>query len=492
MALKRSIREAETVTELPEYLFKTTPYRHQELCLERSRRLDAFALLMEPGTGKTKLDIDDTCDLYDRGEIDMHLIFAPNGVHRQWLEEEYPKHAPIAYHGAFWRSGTSNKDVAAVLADPRPRLKVVAVNIEAMSHKSIVKQVFEMVKGRKVKISVDESQTIKTPGASRTKSMLKLRDMSLYRRLLTGTEISTGYENLYSQFAFLDPGIIGCHTYTEFKHEYCITRIMGDYPVIVGYRNIERLRERMAPYVFMAEKLDCLDLPPFSDVLHYVDMTPAQSRVYIDLRDEYLAELESGQIVEASITMVRAQTLSQITGGHAQYGKGRWEPIDATPRFDLTRELIEEARGKVIVWAEWQPDIIQLSATMEKAGIKHVTYFGGNSNDQNSANLHKFRNDPEMKVWIATPASGGTGLTINEADTVVFFNLGTFAINKQARARNHRPGQTKPVTYHTIMARNTVDIKRKKAIDAGRDLAADFRDPEVFKRWLLAPDTEEL
>lgn len=488
MALKpKPLVEAPPPTPLPDYLYATKPFRNQELAFNASRDVDVFGLLMAPGTGKTKVEIDTACDLFDRGKIDLHVILAPNHVHEQWVETEYPLHATVPVSAAYWRSGTVNRAVREVLADKRTnRLKVVSINLEGMSHPSVQKAVAEMITGHKVKLSVDESHKFKTPGAGRTKALLKLRDRVAYRRILTGTELTKGYEDLYAQFAFLDPGIIGCRSFTEFKHTYCITRVMGDYPVIVGYRDIDKLKARIAPYVFMAEKEDCLDLPPYFDVPHYVDLTPGQRRVYNDIRDEYLAELDSGTVVDAALAITRLQKFSQIAAGHIQVGGGKYELLDATPRLELAGELVEDARNKVLVWAEWQPDIEQVSRELTRRGIKHVTYYGGNSSGQNTENLRRFRDDPTIKAWVATPKSGGTGLTINEADTVVHYTIGSnYEDYKQARARNHRPGQTKPVTYHRIIARHTQDVKLDRAMINKEDLVEKFRDPAVFKQWLL-------
>ena len=78
----------------PQYLFKTTPFKHQLEEWERSREETARAIFWEQGTGKSKLIIDTACWLWSRGLIDAVLVVAPNGVHRNWVENEIPDHVP--------------------------------------------------------------------------------------------------------------------------------------------------------------------------------------------------------------------------------------------------------------------------------------------------------------------------------------------------------------------------------------------------------------
>jgi hypothetical protein len=274
---------------------KTTPFRHQKLAFEKAsndvppapgmpRPCDAFAYFMEPGTGKTKSLIDDAARAYLAGEIELLLVLAPNGVHRNWLGE-LELHCGVPYQAAFYRSGTVNKQARAVL-DSTGVLKVLTVNSESLSHKSGLAFCLAALAGRRAMVVLDESHRFKTPGAARTRNSWKLSRMAVQRRLATGTEITKGYEDLYAQFRFLDPAIIGAKTFADFKAMYCV--MVGDYNQIVDYRNVDHLLGRVGPYVFSAAKADCLDLPAQVFLQREVELSPEQARYYKELRDRFV------------------------------------------------------------------------------------------------------------------------------------------------------------------------------------------------------------
>jgi hypothetical protein len=482
MALKPKTRTAVT---LPEYHPKTKPFDHQTRAFNRSRNMPLFALLWEVGCAKSKVILDTAADNYERGTVDTLLVLAPNRVHRAWVTEQLPEHMPerIPHVGAYWRSGYANKEFNQAVQETG-KLRVISINLEVMSNKKLAEMVYEIAESGKTMVALDESHNFKTPAAKRTHAVWKLRKYSVMRRILTGTEIGLGYEDLYAQYSFLDPSIIGVHTYTEFKNTYCITDRFNQ---VLGYKNVEELQERIAPYTDFADKATSLDLPPELDLPPYdVPLSDEQWRVYNELRELFLAELRSGAIIEAPLAINRILKFRQIAAGHVALGQGKWEPLDAGPRIDIVLDILRQARGQTIVWCQFQPDIIQVSAGLAAAGVSHVTYYGGNTGVVNDRNLDKFKADPTIKVFLATVATGGEGLTINQADTVIRYNLGdSFLKHTQATGRNYRPGQTKSVTRHTLIARRTIEVKLAWAIKHRKELRELFRNPEVYRKWLM-------
>lgn len=453
--------------------------------------MEYFALLWEVGCAKSKVIMDTAADNFERGKIDTLIVLAPNQVHYQWADTA--SDAPLAllpqripHVAGAWKSGTANTAFTRVAEASNDRLKILAINLEVMSMPKLAEMVYELSERNNTLLVLDECHNFKTISSKRTKAVLKFQELGLtkMRRILTGTEIGIGLEDLYPQYKFLHPSIIGMHTMTEFKSEYCV---MVGYD-IRGYKHVEDLQRRIAPYTDFADKATSLTLPPELDLPPYdVPLSVEQWRVYNEIRDDYLAELESGAIIEAPLAINRIQKFAQIAAGHIQKGQGEWEALDAQGRIDICLYIIRElARGQVILWAQFQPDIIQISAALKKAGITHVTFYGGNSSGRNKDNLAAFKSDPTIKVFLATPASGSEGHTINCADTVIRYNLGTsYLQHVQATGRNYRPGQDKPVTRHTLIARRTIEVKLARMIKERKELREEFRDPEVYKRWIL-------
>lgn len=491
MALKP--KPHQIVSKLPAYEFADPqPFPHQLRAFNRSRDMEYFALMWEVGCAKSKVIIDTAADNFERGKIDTLVILAPNHVHTQWADcedpEAPPSHIParIPFVAASWKSGTANSTFKRAAEASNDRLKVLAINLEIMSTPRLAEMVYDICDKNNVLLAVDECHNFKNWSSQRTKALIKFQELGLtrMRRILTGTEIGVGLEDLFAQYYFLHPSIMKMHTYTEFKSEFC--RMWGF--EIRGYRNVEELQRRIAPYTDFADKATSgLNLPPELDLPPYdVPLSDAQWRVYNQIRDDYLAELDSGAIIEAPLAINRIQKFAQIAAGHIQKGQGQWEPLDAKARIDICIDIVKNmARGQVILWAQYQPDIVQISAAFRAAGIKHVTFFGGNSSTANGENLKAFKSDPSIKVFVATPASGSEGHTINNADTVIRYNLGTsFLQHTQATGRNYRPGQTKSVTRHTLIARRTIEVKLARAIRERKELRDLFRDPEVYRKWL--------
>lgn len=492
--------------------YKTQPMGHQRIALNKlakgkPQRDGAGALFMEQGTGKTFVYLVDAAWRYEQGEIDTLIIISKNGVQSQIIDQEVPKHIPdrIRHEAHWYKPGTVNAALWKSL-QRTDRLVILAFNIEMLGQKATFKNLMRCLfvekdmggKGpkpttmRRVMVVVDESHLIRTPAAKRTRNAWTLGDRAKVRRIGTGTEIAKGFENLYAQFRFLDWRIIGEKTYTAFKTKYC--REVGDqipgqehsFSRIVGYKNIDELMARIEPYVFVCEKKDCMDLPPqhfLDDPPRVVPLTPEQKRLIRELRDNYVTQLESGELIEAGLAISRLQKIQQITGGHVGLPDGTWKPIP-NGSLDAAVDIASNVRGQFIVWAQWQADIVQLAEAMASAGVPCVTYYGGNSDRVNEANKAAFK-DGRARGFLATYGKGSTGLDFPGVDTTIYYTLTFDSIDYwQSISRNHRMGTDRPVTYYYLHRPGSTDAKLLKALKDKEDIAELMRDPDVFKRWM--------
>ena len=192
------------------YKFKTKPYAHQLKALEMSWDKQVFAYFMEMGTGKSKVLIDNASMLYDKGNINGLLIIAPKGVYKTWYENEIPTHMAdhIEKKVVLWETSNTSKEYTkelnTVLATGTD-FHILLMNVEAFSSQKGYDFAFRFVNSHKAMIAVDESTTIKTPTAKRTKNILKLSTLASYKRILTGSPVTKSPIDLYSQCEFLDP-----------------------------------------------------------------------------------------------------------------------------------------------------------------------------------------------------------------------------------------------------------------------------------------------
>lgn len=174
------------------YVYKSQPYAHQHECFMRSRDEEYFGILFEMGAGKSKVAVDTAAYLYSLGRINSVLLIAPNGVHRKWLDEDFPLSFPewSSYKGAVWKSTDKNAVRACEeLFEPGQYLRVLCMNVEAFSGTSGTDIAKRFLRSTDCLMIVDESTRIKNPDAKRTKTIMKLGDKAKYRRILTGAYI---------------------------------------------------------------------------------------------------------------------------------------------------------------------------------------------------------------------------------------------------------------------------------------------------------------
>ena len=206
--------------------FKTKPYNHQLVCLNDYGRREYFALLAEMGTGKSWIIVNNAADLWSSHDLDAIIIFAPNGVHYNWTLEEIPKHMPdyVRYRVAAWSPDMNKKEKKTMEDLYQPdssELRILTMNWEALNTEAGLKCAKRFcMNARRLMIVGDESQNIKNPTAGRTKALMKLKPLSAYRRIMSGSAIVNSPFDAFSQFRFLHEDILETDSYYAFKAEY--------------------------------------------------------------------------------------------------------------------------------------------------------------------------------------------------------------------------------------------------------------------------------
>lgn len=501
-----------------DYLYKTKPFNHQHERFIKYRDAEYWGHLWEQGCGKSKIIVDTSAWLYSQGKIDAVLIIAPNGVNRNWVINEYPAHCPehVDYKAAWYSSSPNKKEGAEICKVLKHQsLKIVTMNIEALATSKGISFAKNFLLNFQTLLVVDESSTIKNPKALRTKNLLKLSVHAKYRRILTGTPITQGPLDLYTQFSFLDSHILRCQSYYGFRNRYAVMREMRtagrSFMVIDSYCNLDELQERIAIASDRVTKLECLDLPDKLYVKRYVELSGEQRRLYSSLKKEVLVEFR-GKEMSAPLALTKLLRLQQIVGGffvpdkdisnmavNTVTGETEWipqhpmkevtpEPIDTKNlRVESLIELLEETSGKVIIWARFRSEIAEISKKIgETFGPEsYVEYHGGIDNNQRSVAIQNFQNESSCRFFIGHVQAGGKGLTLHAASTVVYFSNDFSLENRlQSEDRAHRIGQTKNVTYIDFVATNTLDEKIVATLRGKRSVADLITGDEPLESWI--------
>ena len=475
-----------------DYEYKRLPMEHQRKAFLLSRDAAAFGLFMEQGTGKTKVIIDNACYLYKKGKIDMLVVIAwPNGVHRNWVDYELPEDMPdwCQYEAQFWSSNLTKSKKSSIdkVLKASGKLKVMTFNVEAFTSEKAKKYITRCVDENRCLVVIDQSASIKNPSAKRTRFLInEISQKAHYRRILDGAPVAEGAGELYSQFKFLDPMIIGHDTWTAFKAEFCE---IGYFNNIAGYKNIEKLRSLIDGYSFRVLADECLDLPKRTYKRWSFDLSTEERRIFDDLKKKDIAyftpdDIDDG-VIEENLAMVKNMRLQQITSGwFPEHSEPR--TIDNQPsRLIAMEKLLQQAEGKVLIFSRFRADIELLQNML---GDKAVSYAGGISDDDRAAAKYRFMNDDSVLYFIGQPRTAGIGHTLTAAKHVVFYNNDpSLRLREECEKRAHRKGLEKTLSagesliIWDLIAKSTQDTKIVSALRLKKEISEEImNDPTSF------------
>ena len=487
------------MSALTNYIPKTKPYDHQQLVLEKSWDRSFYGFLLEMGTGKSKIDIDSFCIQIELRAIDCILILAPKGVYRNWYLKELPEHMPDRHHKNstihLWKGGGSSTEQKQLqyLLKKDGRIKILIMNTEALSMSPKAWEFAQkFVKSGRCYTNVDESSTIKNPQAIRTKKIIKLGHMSVFRRIITGSPVTRSPLDLWSQFEFLQPQCLGHKSYYSFRSRYAVMeqKTFGgrNIDIVVGHRDINHLSAIVAKHASVIRKEDCLTLPPKVYTTRYVSLTEEQTKAYTELKEWATTQLESGDFVTTTQVITLLLRLHQIVCGHVVDEHGSIHDLP-TNRLNDLQEIIEETTGRNIVWCTYRRDIAKVVERLKAMGRRVVEYHGGVTEELRQEAIFRIQGrGPIIKDgqvvgervcpdhlraddFVGTQASGGYGITLTECNTVIYYS-NNYDLEKrlQSEDRAHRIGQTKSVLYVDMMVKGTIEeqiieaLKRKESL----------------------------
>jgi non-specific serine/threonine protein kinase len=304
-------------------------------------------------------------------------------------------------------------------------------------------------------IILDESQAIKNPLSKSAKAARLLSGE--HRIVMTGTPVENNTFELWSQFAFLNPGLLGNMEY--FKREFSTPIESGG-----DEKAATLLRKLIHPFILRRTKEQVApELPPRSERIVYTDMAPAQKKVYIQTRDRYRAELlgliESEGMDDARFRILEGLLRLRQIAIHPALVDRKYKS-DA-PKFEVLLETLETLQAehhKALIFSQFVETLKLVRAELDERNIKYVYLDGQTPNRQSRVDL--FQNDPSYPFFLISLKAGGVGLNLTAADYVIHLDpWWNPAVETQASDRAHRIGQDKPVFVYKIITRGTVEEK---------------------------------
>ena len=480
---------------IDKYKFKTKPFDHQMQALYKCWAQESYGLFMDMGTGKSKVLVDNIAMLYDRGAIRGALIIAPKGVYKIWSDNEIPNHMPdhIEKTMVSWDPNITKKKQLELdtLFDGDSQLKLLIMNVEAFSTKKGLDfaDKFLSIFGGRALIGIDESTTIKSPTAKRTKNILKLGTSAKYRRILTGSPVTKSPLDLYTQCAFLDPYHLGFGSYYAFRNRYAVmvrrTFSGRSINLVTGYKNTAELSANLKTFSYRVAKEECLDLPPKVYTKRVVELTDEQKDMYNTMKRAAIAH-HDGKLMTTESALTTLMRLHQITCGTFKADDGTITPLKNN-RITALTDCLEEVNGKVIIWATYREDIKKIVETLKKAYGEDSTveYHGGVDTTLRQENIVQFQDvEGPTRYFVGNAQTGGYGITLTAANTVIYYS-NNYDLEKrlQSEDRAHRIGQTGSVTYVDLVAEKTIDERIIKSLKDKVNIANEIMGEDI-KDWI--------
>lgn len=483
---------------------KTKGMAHQLEALKRSEGRHYFGYFMEQGTGKTWTTLADIERNYNEGKLDCVIVFAPKGVHTNWIRREIPTHMDVADLKCLVYNPNATRAYKREVEKffrPRekgemPPLRIFAINYEAAITPKGTEMCLKVAASTLSMMAVaDESQRIKNPSAVRTKKLLQIREEAKFSRILSGTPIGKSPPDIFSQFEFLRSGLLGTTSYRAFVAEFAdvmppthpmmkemIKRnpkakyaqmIQKDEMGNPRWRNLDKLNAMVEKHSFRVLKKDCLDLPDKIYQTVFFELNAADRKRYNYLRDEL--RIMIGEESEDNIVTVQALAalvkLQQITSGFVMMDGEAVELQEDSPRMDVFLEVVEDIEGPFLVWARFREEIARISAELTARGYRVAQYHGGVKDKDRERAVDGFQNG-EFDVMVLQQQAGGTGLTLTAAEVAIYYSNDFDLLNRlQSEDRNHRIGTKNNVLYIDICAQDTIDERITSALQAKKEVA---------------------
>jgi superfamily II DNA or RNA helicase len=390
--------------------------------------------------------------LRDRG-IERVLVVSPASVKYQWESEiqKYTDRQVQIIEG-------SSQERRALYRQP--------TFYRLINYEVTVRDLDELNAWQPDLIVLDEAQRIKNWEAKTSRAVKKLR--SRYALVLTGTPLENKLEELYSIVQFVDDRRLG--PAFQFLHDH---RLLGPDGQLLGYRNLDKIREKLQPILLRRTRQEVLSqLPARTDNVIYVEMAEAQRGPYAEhqqtlarlLQKKYLTEVDRRRIL-ACITNLRM--LCDST-----YLLDRQTKV--APKLDelaeLLHELLEGGSHKVVLFSQWELMLHEAALVVQKLGVGWTMLHGKVRGKERRVLLERFRDDPDCRVFLSTDA-GGTGLNLQTADTVINLEVPwNPAVLEQRIARVHRMGQHRPVQVFNLVMRHSIEERVLRTLQVKRSL----------------------
>lgn len=399
----------------------------------------------EMGLGKTIQGIAAAALLHRLGKAERCLIVSPASLKAEWQEqiEKFTALPCEVIYGNRRQRATAYAEPAAFFTIVNyEQVRSDSLDINEYLHPDIV--------------ILDEAQRIKNWASQTAQAIKRLR--SRYAFVLTGTPIENRIDELYSIVEFLDPSIFGA--LFRFNREFYE---LDEHGKPAGYRNLDQLRERIAPILLRRRKADVEDeLPDRSDENRFVQLTEGQRSDYASIQEAVRKLIQMSK--KRPLTREQHMSLMGKLGMMRMLCDTQYildKETKVSPKLDELKAILDQALDdpatKVVIFSEWVGMLELVRDHLERHKTGYAWHTGSVPQKKRRAEINAFKQDPECRIFLCTE-SGGVGLNLQNASLVINLDLPWNPAKLEQRiARAWRKGQTRPVHVINLIAEGTIE-----------------------------------
>ena len=443
-----------------------TPHAYQEQAIQDMEEKGVLALLLDPGLGKTSIVLEYFKRQYDCMAATRMLVVAPlRTCHGVWPLEvrKWKGFEGFSVHVAHGKKGK--------LSEPCNGADIVVVNPEGLAWlegemKSGAIERFDV-------LAVDESTLFKSGSSKRTKTLFRIAHKHQggipQRFILTGTPAPNGVEDLFGQFAILDPAILG-KTLTAFRSDFKFQASKRPWGMVwsPSVHSAKLVQTAIDPHSVRLAATDYLDMPDLIKVQREVTLPKPAMEIYKQLKADMLVNLNNRSTVVAVNPAVLSAKCRQVANGAVYVTDEGLAGMETDRRIEYIHQakvkelaqLFDELGQKPLLVAyEFRHDLKQIRKHMKASYSMDVPYIGsGSAADETAAAIDSW-NEGSLPMLLVNPAAAAHGLNLQSGGNHLCWYGMTFNLEhyQQLNARLWRQGQREAVIVHHLLAKDTVD-----------------------------------
>ncbi len=395
------------------------------------------------GLGKTIQTLALLQKVYEEGEVKPSLVVVPTSLIFNW-QNEAEKFTPTLRVLAYSGYGRS-----------RYHQDFDQFQIIITSYGILRRDVDLLAEMEFCYLVLDESQNIKNPVSQNARASRQLQ--AAHRLALTGTPVENNLMDLWSQFAFLNKGMLGGeHTFAD--HFANPIERQSD------KESAALLKKIIFPFILRRTKdIVAEDLPPKQESVVMCDMDAAQRAVYYHWRDHFrtaiLQSIDEQGMARSKLKVLEGLTMLRQVCCHPALVESGYEGTSG--KFDAFAEMLDDviAEGhKILVFSQFVRMLTILRRHCDANAISYE-YLDGRTTNREKC-VARFQEDESVKLFLISLKAGGTGLNLTAADYVIHYDpWWNPAVEIQATDRTHRIGQTKHVFSYKLITKESVEEK---------------------------------